>query len=53
MRAPALPWLRFSSVLALGLFGASLAAQSGTQAPANPDPMLRNMALAQSSATRT
>ncbi len=44
MRAPALPWLRFSSVLALGLFGASLAAQSGTQTPANPDPMLRNMA---------
>ena len=44
MRAPALPWLRLSSVLALGLFGASLAAQSGTQTPAKPDPMLRNMA---------
>jgi photosystem II stability/assembly factor-like uncharacterized protein len=45
MRAPAQRWLRLSFVLALGLLGVSLAAQTGAPPAQTTDPMLRNMAF--------
>jgi photosystem II stability/assembly factor-like uncharacterized protein len=45
MRAPAQRWLRLTFVLALGLLGVSLAAQTGAPPAQTTDPMLRNMAF--------